>query len=154
VAAISESTEWDDVRAVVTGRLANGGLASSVFAQSTAEEFTIEVWGTVAALRLDGYRGAHVVVRPVGSGSGRRPFDALAAGTAVLRRLLGGDRIAASFRRQWTSLRAALDGATADGPTADDGRAALRAVLAATAAASTGRTVPLAEAPERLAGGR
>ena len=156
VFARSRHGRRDDESAVVDAVLANGALASARLSERSAHQNEIEVWGSEGRLRVAGQRfdGLETyAIHETDGGTGPRLLAAtrflreLPRGLAQRRRL--GD-YGDSYRGQWAHLLAAVRcGRPVDCPL-EDGREALRVVLAAAESASSGRPVAVASAPASL----
>jgi myo-inositol 2-dehydrogenase/D-chiro-inositol 1-dehydrogenase len=148
----------DDERAIITGGLTNGMLASAVASERTTHDLEIQVAGDRGRLRLacqrfDGWEwyGAGEtdgMVRPRLRGLARALAD-LPIGLSLMGRL--GD-YGDSYRAEWQHVVDVACGGAAPACTVEDGRAALRIVLAAAAAASHGHRVRIADAPDSVPG--
>ncbi len=156
VFALSRHGARDDENAIVTGVLANGVLASAHLSERTGHDTRLEICGSEGRLRVACQRfdGFEPYAQQETDGSFRPRLRALERflrefpqGIAHRRRL--GD-YGSSYRDAWAHL---LDTARAPQPiecTVEDGREALRIVLAAAASATSGRPVRVAEAPPIL----
>jgi myo-inositol 2-dehydrogenase/D-chiro-inositol 1-dehydrogenase len=161
-AALRVGGSSDEI-AVVTARLSNGALASSVFSERTVEEQHVDIFGRVGRLQVLGYRFDGLAVtttaEPPGSLSVRWRGVARAMRElprVLARRRMGGDFLA-SYAVQWRRFVEAVRHDRPVGATLDDGRRALQIILAAAVSASTGCWVPVQAAPRdigsALAGG-
>lgn len=156
VFALSRHGARDDENAVVTAVLANGVLASAHLSERTAHDMQVEICGSegrlrIAGQRFDGFETYAQQETDGGLGSRLRAMERFLRefprGIAQGRRL--GD-YGNSYRGEWAHL---LDAARAPQPlecTVEDGREALRVVLAATASATDRRPVRVAGAPAVL----
>ena len=156
VFALSRHGARDDENAVVTAVLANGVLASAHLSERTAHDMQVEICGSegrlrIAGQRFDGFETYAQQETDGGLGSRLRAMERFLRefprGIAQGRRL--GD-YGNSYRGEWEHL---LDAARAPQPlecTVEDGREALRVVLAATASATNRRPVRVARAPAVL----
>jgi myo-inositol 2-dehydrogenase/D-chiro-inositol 1-dehydrogenase len=154
--ALSRHGTRDDENATVTAVLTNGVLASAHLSERTAHDIQLEVCGSEGRLRVSCQRfdGFETYARHETGGSLKprlremeRFLREFPRGIAHMRRL--GD-YGNSYTGAWTHL---LDTIRTPQPvecTVEDGREALRVVLAAAASATAGRPVRLAEAPSTL----
>jgi predicted dehydrogenase len=146
----------DDENTVVTGLLTNGVLATAHLSDRTAHDIQVEVCGSEGRLRVACQRfdGFEAFARHETSGglrprlrAGRRFLRELPQGVARVSRL--GD-YGDSYKGPWTNLLHAIRSAETVECTVDDGRKALRVVLAAAASATTQRPVRIEDAPTVL----
>jgi predicted dehydrogenase len=150
----------DDEAAVVSASLANGMLASVALSERTGHDIELELCGDRGRLRLacqrfDGLETYAVsetggMVRPRLRNLRRTVLD-LPRGLARIRKL--GD-YGDSYRAQWQHFVDAVRTGTQPDCTLEDGREALRVVLAATASAARGMPVAVADAPRAIAPAR
>jgi predicted dehydrogenase len=136
IQAQGRNGEWQDETVAVTARLTNGALASGVFSERSGDHNKVAIVGREGRLALDLYRFDGFTFTPADAepGLAARLRGSVAAtaslphGVALMRQ--GGDFLL-SYRRQWQAFLAALDGGDYAGASAEDGAAAVRAVLAA-----------------------
>ncbi len=157
VFAVTRHGERDDENAIVTAVLANGVLASARLSERTAHDTHVEICGSegrlrVACQRFDGFE-TYAQHETDGSGKSRlrameRFFRELPQGIAHRRHL--GD-YGHSYKGAWTHLLDAIRTRQPLECTVEDGREALRVVLAAAASATSGQPVRVATAPPDLA---
>jgi len=146
----------DDENATVTAVLANGVLATAHLSERTAHDIQLEVCGSEGRLRIacQSFDGFETFARHETSG-GLRPrlrgvrrfIREFPRGIARLSRL--GD-YGDSYRGAWTHLLHTIRTAEPIECTLNDGREALRVVLAAAASATTHQTVRVDSAPPTL----
>lgn len=147
----------DDESAVVSARLTNGMLASAVISERSAHEIELEIRGDQQRLRLscqrfDGFealatRETSGMLGPRLRGLARTARE-LPLGVARMRRL--GD-YGLSYAGAWQHLVDSIRSGTPPQCSFEDGRSALRVVLAAAASASSGERVRVSDAPRALA---
>ncbi|HYO47538.1 MAG TPA: Gfo/Idh/MocA family oxidoreductase [Gemmatimonadota bacterium] len=145
VFARSHSNDWDDETAMVTAQLANGALASGVFSIATSGSSEVEIYGekgrlVLSLLRFDGLEFASAAVPSWSVRSRLRKFSQTLAALppATLRARKGGDLID-SYRLEWQHFVDCVRRNVPPACTLEDGRCALRAVLAAIESATRGR---------------
>jgi len=137
VHAASKSVSFDDQTAVINARMRSGALVSTSVSQRTTASQTVEVFGERAALRFSCYHADSLEVSVAGScesGIWRRvrPLAHKAYKLpATLRAALKGGDYLASYREQWERIVGALRYEGAMPCSMDDGREAVRIVLAA-----------------------
>ena len=156
VFARSRHGRRDDENAVVTATLSNGTLASALISERTGHEIEIEISGDrgrlrIACQRFDGFELYGVgetrgMIGPRLRGAVTTARE-MPRGLARMRHL--GD-YGDSYRGEWQHLIDAIHATRAPECTVEDGRAALRVVHAATASASRGEPIRIAEAPTIL----
>ncbi len=137
VHAMSRSVSFDDQTAVIHARMSSGALVSTAVSQRTAASQTVEVFGERASLRFSCYHADSLEVSVAGreeSGMWRRVrplmHRACKLPATVRAALKGGDYLA-SYRQQWERIIEALRGGDPMPCSMDDGREAVRIVLAA-----------------------
>jgi myo-inositol 2-dehydrogenase / D-chiro-inositol 1-dehydrogenase len=147
VFAASRSGAWEDETATITARMSNGLLAEGTFAVHTSNKNEVEIHGRNGSLSFSFYRFDSLTFamgnRRSQSITGRlhdatRKLQELPQGLLGLRR--GGDFLA-SYQTEWQHF---FDAVRQDIPvesTLEDGRQALRVVLAAIKSAASGRPV-------------
>jgi predicted dehydrogenase len=147
----------DDEAAAVTAQLVNGILAGAALSERAAHAFELDICGDAGRLHVAGQRFDGLERYATGESDGM-PGPRLRHLAGFLRELPGGlarmrslGDYGDSYRGMWQHAVDAIgDGAAAE-CTLEDGREALRIVLAAAAAAECGRPVRVGEAPRRLA---
>ena len=156
VHARSRHAHRDDESAVVTATMSNGVLASASISERTGHEIELEISGDrgrlrVGCQRFDGLEllgvretGGMIVPRLRGLG---RTVRELPRGLSRMRTL--GD-YGDSYRGQWQHLVDVVARGAEPESTLEDGREALRVVLAAAASATEARPVRVDEAPTAI----
>ncbi len=150
--AVAQSGQWDDEAAVVTARMTNGVVVSSVFSERTSESHDLEFFGKGGQLRVSCYDFDGLEFSPPGGfpgdlkrrlGKMARTLQELPQGIRGMRQ--GGDFIG-SYAAEWRHFAAALRHDVPLESTQDDGRRALEVVIAAALSADAGRPLRIAEA--------
>jgi predicted dehydrogenase len=156
VFAITRHGERDDENAIVSAVLANGVLACARLSERTAHDTHLEICGSAGRIRVSGQRfdGFETYGQQETDGGGRprlraveRFFRELPRAVAHRRHL--GD-YGNSYKGAWRHLLEAIRTRQPVECTVEDGREALRVVLAAAASATSGRPVRVAAAPPDL----
>lgn len=147
----------DDEAAVVMANLGNGMLASASISERAGHNIELDICGDAARVRVAGQRFDGWECYATGESDGmlgprirriRRTLRELPVGLAGISSL--GD-YGDSYRAMWQHVIDAIRDGTPAECTLEDGREALRVVLAAAAAAECGRPVRVADAPRRIA---
>jgi myo-inositol 2-dehydrogenase/D-chiro-inositol 1-dehydrogenase len=155
VFAVSRSPHWEDETAIVTARLANGMLVTSVFSERTNESHEVEIYGRAGCLRVSCYRFDGLEYVPSSSLPGdvrtrlrriRHTLEELPQGVVRMRQ---GGEVLASYRAEWRHFIEAIQLGEPAGCTLEDGRCALQVALAAIESASLGQSVRVARVPGR-----
>jgi myo-inositol 2-dehydrogenase / D-chiro-inositol 1-dehydrogenase len=149
VSALASAGRWEDETVVLNARLADDVLASLVLSQRTTQQNAIDIGGrngslAVSFYRFDGLETASLADVP-GSVRSRiagaaRLLRELPKGIATMRR--GGEWFQ-SYREEWRQFLHDVRTGEGTGASLADGRRALAVALAATEAASSGRSVPV-----------
>ncbi len=153
VSAFGVSRDWDDLLGVISGRLANGALVSTVLSNATGDTNELAVYGPRGRLSVSCYRLDGLEFIPYGSSSAsasvRLQSLAFALGRlpARWRQSRQGGAHLAPYVRQWTAFANGIRNGRMPCASLEDGRAALRVSLAAVRSAEEGRTVRLADVP-------
>jgi len=147
----------DDEAAVMTAQLANGMLASASLSERAGHAFEFDVCGDAGRLHVAGQRFDGLERYATGESDGM-PGLRLRHLAGFLRELPGGlvrmrqlGDYGDSYRGMWQHAVDAIGGGLPAECTLEDGREALRIVLAAAAAAECGRPVRVDDAPRRIA---
>jgi predicted dehydrogenase len=158
--ALSRSRAFDDQTAVFEARMSSGVLVSAAVSQRTVSHNTIEVFGERGSLRLSCYHADSLEVWATGgpaTGAWRRIrplIDRAARLPAAVNAVRKGGDFRASYFHQWVRIVEAL---RAGGPmpaSVDDGREAVRIVLAALRSSQEGNAVSMeGSAPSLLTEG-
>lgn len=147
----------DDESAVVSARLANDVLASASLSERTSHDVEVEVCGDAGRLRVSCQRfdGFEAYGRDETAGMPGPRLRAVARTAAGLPRGLASMRTLGdygdSYRGAWQHFVDCARAGTAPSCSIEDGRAALRVVLAAAASVRSGAPVAVADAPRVLA---
>ena len=150
----------DDESATISASLSNGMLAEAVVSERASHEIEMEVCGELGRLRVSCQRfdGLETYARQetdgmIGSRARgiARTLRELPRGLARMRRM--GD-YGDSYRGEWQHLVDVVRSGSQPACTMVDGREAVRVALAATASASSGLSVRVADAPPTLSAAR
>ena len=156
VYVVSGAGERADESATVSARTASGVALTGVFSERTYASNELTFHGAAGRLalslyRYDGLRLDRTLDAPGGPAARVLELSAALWGmpraVASLRR--GGEYLA-SYRREWEHFLAAIRGGGPVLCTLDEGRRAVRILLAAAASASTGRPVRVDDAPQEI----
>ena len=123
------SDDWHDEAAVISARMANGILVSSVFAHGTTDDHQVELYGSDGKLHLSLYRHDGLQVYRNGESSLTKMSRQLAGVTrtlpAAVAALRNGGEIFSSYDAQWKHFYDCVRaGATIDCSIEDGWRAA------------------------------
>ena len=147
VSAICQSDHWQDDAAVVSARMADGTLVSSIFAHGTTENHRIEVYGEKGHLQISPYRfdGLEHCLRQHNGTTGffRRVTAKATALPAAISAFRYGGEIFASYDAQWRHF---FECVRRDAPvscTLDDGRRAVELALAVNKSSLKGQPISL-----------
>jgi len=142
--------------ATVTARLANGALATSVFAHGCSEN-VVEIYGSAGWVRVSCYRFDGLEFHAMSESSSgirgrlRGAARLLKELPRAARRLHQGGDFVASYAAEWRQFIDAIRDDTAVECTLADGRRALQIALATVHSAASGQPVHVARAPTTLA---
>jgi predicted dehydrogenase len=157
VVALTRSEVADDDAAVVSGRLENGVLASTVFVDGTSAANELSLFGTKGRLelclhRFDGLRTFSLAHVSGDVQSRLRSARVFAGGLSwAARERLRGGTFLSSYRAEWQDFADSILRDRRPRSTFEHGRAALEITLAALGSANAGGPVRLAEAPRSIA---
>jgi myo-inositol 2-dehydrogenase/D-chiro-inositol 1-dehydrogenase len=146
----------EDEAAVVSGRLANGVLASAASSERTSHEVEVEISGRdgrlrLSCLRFDGLAWySHASIPGKAWTRLRQLGHFLKEFPRGLREMSRGGDYMDSYRAHWGHFLEVVRGRTPPGATLEDGRRALEVVLAAAESASTGQPVAIGKAPSYI----
>lgn len=147
ISVSARSERWEDEAAIISARMANGILISSVFASGTSETHELECYGQhgrlrVSCYRYDGLQSSFNEQRGVAGIIREAAARAIALPAAIARIRYGGE-IFASYDAQWRHFLEciATDGKVAC--TVEDGRRAVELAVAAMESSLTGQSVSL-----------
>ncbi len=141
------SKRWQDETAVISARMANGVLVSSVFASGTGERHELECYGEAGQLRVSCYRydGLQHSSRDKHDLTARlanAATKAMALPGAIARMRYGGE-ISASYHAQWRHFHECIQNGAPVGCTVEDGRRAVELAIAATESSLSGHSISL-----------
>jgi len=149
VRANAVSGEIEDDTALVTMKLSNGVLTSSVFSYSSGHANEIEIYGSEGILKISLYDIAGLEIRPAEAASGRiiggigKVFGRISQTAGNFRALKHGGIFRESYLREWESFRDSVINDARVGCSLEDGSRALETALAAIQSAETGSPVKL-----------
>lgn len=156
VFATSRSAHWDDESATVTARMANGVLASAVFAEGTSPNNELNLCGQAGRLHISCYRFDGFEFSPSSCYPGdvrlrlRRIAHLLKEAPQTVSILRQGGDWLTSYRTEWQHFIEAIQRDAPVECALEDGRRAVQVALAAAASASLGRPVKVAQAPRTI----
>ena len=159
VFACSRSERSEDEAATVMARMSGGILVALAFADRSHDTNEIEVFGEAGRLRLDVYRLDGLSLAPVlrtpgivppRSGPDGGSASGLPRPSALARR--SGD-VLVSYQSEWRHFAECVQRDQPVDCTVEDGRRALEVMLAALASATSGRPVPVGQAPRAVTPG-
>lgn len=141
------SKRWQDEAAVISARMANGILVSSVFASGTGERHELECYGEAGQLRVscyryDGLQRSSKDKRGLAGRLANAVAKAMALPGAIVRMRYGGE-IFASYHTQWRHFHDCIRAGSPVGCTVEDGRRAVVLAIAATESSLTGHPITL-----------
>jgi predicted dehydrogenase len=150
VHASLRSVDTEDDTAVITLRLANGSLATTLASLAAAEEDRVAVYGTRGGLVFDRYRSSRLTFvppqRPATTAERLRAGrEALSAAAARVRDAVRAHR-EPSFEAALATFAGAVRGGTWTGADLDDGLRCLAVVVEAERAAATSDPVAMGAA--------
>jgi predicted dehydrogenase len=141
------SERWEDEAAIISARMTNGTLVSSVFASGTSENHEVECYGQAGRLQVSCYRydGLRCF-----SGKNSAPTAFLRQATAkaaswsrAVAAMKCGGEIFASYEAQWRHFLQCVRNGASVACSAEDGRRAVALAAAATESSLTGRPISL-----------
>ena len=147
ISVSARSERWQDEAAVISARMANGILVSSVFASGTSESHELECYGDAGRLRVSCYR-CDGLQSSFGENRGLASLfrDAAAKASALpyaIRATRYGGEIAASYEAQWRHFLECIQTGGSVTCSVEDGRRAVHLAVAAAESALTGQPVSL-----------
>lgn len=140
------SERWQDEAAVISARMMNGILVSSVFASGTGESHEVECYGEAGRLSLSCYRSDGLQLFTGEKGPAALVRKAVAKATAVPRMIQGmriGGEVLASYDAQWRHFLECVRTGRAVGCSVQDGKRAVELAVAATESLLTGQPISL-----------
>jgi predicted dehydrogenase len=155
ISAMSHSRDTDDQSGVVTARMDNGLLVTSVFSDQTTESNELEICGRKGSIRVSCYRfdGLEFIRAPGLSGSLQNLPARISATLreipgAIARASRGGD-FHSTYEAEWRTFADSIRNDTPVECTLEDGWRAVQVSLAAMASASESRPVHVSQAPRK-----
>ncbi|MET0514326.1 MAG: Gfo/Idh/MocA family oxidoreductase [Nitrospiraceae bacterium] len=147
ISVSARSNRWQDEAAVISARMANGILVSSVFASGTGERHELECYGEAGQLRVSCYRYDGLQRSSMGTSSLTGRLANAAAKVMALPgafvRMRSGGEISASYHAQWRHFHDCIRIGSPVGCTVEDGRRAVALATAATESSLTGHPIIL-----------
>jgi myo-inositol 2-dehydrogenase/D-chiro-inositol 1-dehydrogenase len=160
ISAMSHSRDSGGQSAMVTARMDNGLLVTSVFSDQTTEGNELEICGRKGSVRVSFYRfdGLEFVTAPGSFGGFQRfPSKLLATLREIPRamaRVSRGGEFRYTYEAEWRAFAHSIRSDTPVECTLEDGRRAVQISLAALASDSESRAVKVSESPTKSAGAR
>src|SRR6202162_6225233 len=155
ISAMSHSRDTGGQSAVVTARMDNGLLVTSIFSDQTTENNELEICGRKGSVRASCYRfdGLAFIRAPGSSGCLQKLPSRISATLreipgAIVRASRGGD-FQSTYEAEWRTLADASRNDTPVECTLEDGWRAVQVSLAAMASESESRPVHVSEAPRK-----
>jgi predicted dehydrogenase len=157
ISAMSHSRDGGEQSAIVTARMDNGLLITSVFSDQTTESNELEICGRKGSIRVSCYRfdGLEFITAPGSFGGFQRlPSKLLATlreiPSAMARAPQGGE-FRSTYEAEWRAFGHSIRSDTPVESTLEDGRRAVQISLAALASDSESRAVKVSESPRKSA---
>lgn len=152
VSATATHDAGDDETANLTLQLSNGAIANSSFSERAGNANELEIIGTKGKLVFSLYRFDSLKFLPTGGGPSRvseitRTLKQLREAWPILRR--GGD-FRETYRAEWLAFAESIRTGTAPSASAEDGVAAVRAVVAAGMSTNRQAVVAINDAPRSI----
>jgi myo-inositol 2-dehydrogenase/D-chiro-inositol 1-dehydrogenase len=144
ISVSGRSERWQDEAAVLSARMANGILVSSVFASGTSETHELECYGEAGRLQVSCYRYDGLQQSPERAGLAgliRGAYGKAVAWPYAVSRMRCGGEIAGSYDAQWRHFLHCMRTGTRVGCTVEDGRRAVQLAVAATESLLTGQPI-------------
>lgn len=156
VAASSRSEGADDETVVVTGRLEDGVLATTLISQESANTNEVEIFGAKGSAKVSLYRfdGLRMRARDSFDGDLRHRFAGLVRAAATLPRVAlqarkGGDYVG-TYADEWRELAAAIRLDRPPETGIEEGVRGVEVMVAALESAGSGTAVPIASERARV----
>lgn len=152
VHAVSVSGEIEDETALVTIKMSNGILSSSVFSYNSGHANGIEVYGSEGIMKISLYDMAGLELSPAAVPTGRliggmrKAFGMVSQGLENSAAIKHGGIFRESYRREWESFIDSVIDDREVGCSLEDGSRALEMALAAAESADSGAPVKLSGA--------
>ncbi|HEX2055818.1 MAG TPA: Gfo/Idh/MocA family oxidoreductase [Nitrospiraceae bacterium] len=147
ISVSARSERWQDEAAVISARMTNGMLVSSVFASGTSERHELECYGEAGSLSVSCYhydglrmfsprkRALPGLIREVAAKAMTLP--------RMVNRMRSGGEISASYESQWRHFLDCVQTGAPVGCSVLDGKRAVELAVAATESLLTGQSVSL-----------
>jgi myo-inositol 2-dehydrogenase / D-chiro-inositol 1-dehydrogenase len=147
ISVSARSERWQDEAAVISARMANGILVSSVFASGTSESHELECYGEAGRLHLSCYRcdGLRIFTGQKEGLSGlfqEAAVKVMSLPRTINRIRLGGE-IFASYDAQWRHFLDCIQTGAPVACSVEDGKRAVELAVAATESVLTGQSINL-----------
>ncbi|MCC2642047.1 MAG: oxidoreductase domain protein [Nitrospira sp.] len=147
ISASCRSDSGQDQAAIISARMANGLLVSSVFAHGTSNDHQVELYGTKGKVHISLYRHDGLQCDADGENRFSKTLQRVSAKVMALPTAFAaarnGGMIFATYDEQWRHF---YDCIRSDAPincTIDDGRRAVELAVAAVESSATGRPVTM-----------
>jgi myo-inositol 2-dehydrogenase/D-chiro-inositol 1-dehydrogenase len=139
------SDDWHDEAAVISARMTNGILVSSVFAHGTTDDHQLELYGSQGKLHVSLYRHDGLQHSLHGGNRMTKLFQRLAGTTrtlpAAIAALRNGGEIFASYDAQWRHFYDCMRAGARIDCTIEDGRRAVELSVAAVESSQMKRSI-------------
>ena len=147
ISVSSRSDNWHDEAAVISARMANGILVSSVFAHGASDDHQLEMYGAKGKVQLFLYRHDGLRRELQGANRVNNLFHYVATKAMVLPTAIAalrhGGEISASYDNQWRHFYDCMRIGTPVNCTVADGRRAVELAIAAVESSITGRPISM-----------
>jgi len=147
ISVSARSERWQDEAAVISARMRNGILVSSIFASGTGESHEVECYGEAGRLCLSCYRSDGLRLF-TGQSRGLVGIAQAAATKAkelprMIHRMRIGGEVFASYDAQWRHFLQCIRTGRSVGCSVQDGKRAVELAVAATESLLTGQPISL-----------
>jgi predicted dehydrogenase len=147
ISVSARSERWQDEAAVISARMTNGILVSSVFASGTGESHEVECYGEAGRLSISCYQcdGLRIFTGEKQGLPGlvRQAAAKAAALPRMMNRMRLGGEIFASYDAQWRHFFDCVQTGKAVACSVQDGKRAVELAVAATESVLTGQSISL-----------
>jgi myo-inositol 2-dehydrogenase/D-chiro-inositol 1-dehydrogenase len=157
ISAVSHSRHAGEQTALVTARMDNGVLISSVFSDQTTDSNELEICGRKGSIRVSCYRfdSLEFITAP-GSFGGFQKLPSKLLTTlkeipGAIARISHGGEFHSTYKSEWRAFANSIRSDTPIGCTPEDGRHAVQISLAALASDSESRAINVSEFPRKNA---